>query len=70
MYARNVLLEKVLDDALDELPEDEREVFLGARMDGTQLQRTGGRNRAEREYITVAETLCGAASAQTAACSR
>jgi RNA polymerase sigma factor (sigma-70 family) len=37
MYARNVLLEE-LDDALDELPEEQRDVFIAHEMDGRSFK--------------------------------
>jgi len=42
-YARSVLVEE-LDAALDELPKEQREVFIGHEARGVQLQRTGCAN--------------------------
>ena len=66
LYARNVLLDE-LELALDELPEEQREVFVGARTGRAQLQGDGRRDRREREYAALAQTLCGAASARAIA---
>ena len=66
LYARSVLLDE-LEFALDELPEEQREVFVGARIGGAQLQGDGRRDRREREYAALAQTLCGAASARAIA---
>ena len=66
LYARSVLLDE-LELALDELPPEQREVFVGARDRRAQLQGDGGRNRREREHAAGAQTVCGSASAQAAA---
>ena len=66
LYARSVLLDE-LELAVDELPEEQREVFVGARVGRAQLQGDGRRDRREREYAALAQTLCGAASARAIA---
>ena len=66
LYARNVLLDE-LELAIDELPEEQREVFVGARTGRAQLQGDGRRDRREREHAALAQTLCGAASARAIA---
>jgi DNA-directed RNA polymerase specialized sigma24 family protein len=64
LYLRSVLLDE-LELAIDELPEEQREVFVGHELED------GRRERSEREYAALAETLCGAASAGAIAkCSR
>ena len=66
LYARNVLLDE-LELAVDELPEEQREVFVAHELEGPQLQGDGCRDRREREHAALAEALCGAASARAAA---
>jgi RNA polymerase sigma factor (sigma-70 family) len=60
LYARNLMLE-ALDEALDELPENQREVF------GQELQAIGGRNGRERQHAALAQAVRRAAPAQAAA---
>ncbi len=62
LFARSMLLDE-LGFALDELPDEQREVFVGHETGGTHVQADGLRNRREREYAALAQTLCGAASA-------
>ncbi len=62
LYARSVLLEE-LEDALDELPEEQRRSVRRARDRGPQLQGNVCRKRRECEHFALAQTLCGSASA-------
>ena len=55
-YTRRVLSEE-LDAALDELPDEQREVIRGPRTDGLQLQRACGTNRCQCEYAALAQAL-------------
>ena len=60
-YARGVLLDE-LDAALDELPEEQREVFV-AHESRDAVSRSWPRNRPLREHAALEKTLCGAAFA-------
>jgi RNA polymerase sigma factor (sigma-70 family) len=55
-YARTVLLEE-LDDALEELPADQREVFIAHEIEGRSFQRTRCGDGLEREYATFSQAL-------------
>ena len=62
LYARNVLLHE-LQLALAELPKEQREVFVAHEFEGRSFKEIADRDRGEREYAAVAQTVCGAASA-------
>ena len=66
LYVRNVLLDE-LELALDELPDEQREVFVAHELEGRSFKEIVGRNRRERQHPALAQTLCGAASARTIA---
>ena len=63
LYARGVLLDE-LELALDELPAEQREVFVAHEMEGRSFKEMAADSGVEREHIALAQTLCGAASAQ------
>ncbi len=62
VYARSVLLDEIA-VAVDELPEAQREVFIAHEVEGQSFKEIAACHRREREYTSVAETLCGAAPA-------
>ena len=66
IYARGVLLDE-LELALDELPDGAARSVRRTRDRRPQLQGDGRRDRREREHAALAQTLCGAVSARTAA---
>src|ERR1700730_2915634 len=66
LYVRKVLLDE-LEFALDELPDEQREVFVAHELEGAQLQRTVGRKQRKRQHPTLAQALRGASSARTIA---
>jgi len=66
LYVRNVLLDE-LESALDELPDEQREVFVAHRTGGAQLQRVVGRKRRERQHAALSQALRGASSTRTIA---
>ena len=61
-YARSVLLDE-LEAALDELPEEQREVFVAHEIEGTQFQGAGRAQRPAGEHAALEKALRGAASA-------
>jgi len=66
LFARNVLLEE-LELAVDELPVNSAKVFCrGTSWKDAASKGDGCRNRREREYTPLAQTLCGPASARAA----
>ena len=66
LYARNVLLEE-LELAHRRAAGGAARGVCGARIGRAQLQGDGRRDRREREYAALAQTLCGAASARAIA---
>ena len=56
-YARSVLLEE-LDAALDELPEEQREVFVAHELMGNSFKEISAQTGCECEHAALAETLC------------
>ena len=66
LYFGSVLLEE-LEFALDELPDEQREVFVAHETRRTQLQRVIGGKRRKRQHPALAQALRGAASARTIA---
>ena len=66
LYVRNVLLDE-LELALDELPDEQREVFVAHELEGRSFKEIAAADRREREHAAFAQTLCGAASARAIA---
>ena len=66
VYAQQVLVEE-LERALGELPEEQRRVFVGHEIEGTELQADGRRDGRERQHAALAQALRRAPSARTAA---
>ena len=66
MYARNVLLD-ALDDALDELPEKQREVFVAHELMGRSFKEIAEETGVSVNTLLSRKTICGAASARAAA---
>ena len=62
LYVRSVLLDE-LEFALDELPEEQREVFVAHELEGRSFKEIVGRERRQRQHVALAQALCGAASA-------
>ena len=60
-YARNLLFD-ALDEALDELPPEQSEVFIAHEWMGASFKDLAARNRREREHAALAQALCGVAS--------
>ena len=52
-----------LDEAFDELPEEQREVFVAHELVGRSFKEIVRGDGRERKHPTVAEEICGAASA-------
>jgi RNA polymerase sigma factor (sigma-70 family) len=61
LYLRNVLHDE-LELALDELPQEQHDVFVTHELEGRSFQGDGRRHWSERECAALAQTLCGAAS--------
>jgi len=61
LYARNLLLDE-LEDALEELPAEQREVFEAHEFEGRSFKDCR-RDRRECEYAAGAQAICGPASA-------
>ena len=66
LYVRSVLLDE-LELALDELPDEQHDVFVAHELEGRSFQGDFSRDRREREHAALAQALCGAASAQAIA---
>ena len=66
VYARSVLLDE-LEHALDELPQEQRDVFIAHEIDGESFKEMSARDRRERQHAAVAQALCRDASAPAAA---
>ena len=66
LYARQVLLDE-LDFAIDELPDEQREVFVAHEIEGRSFKDLAARDRLEREHAALAQALCSAASTGSAA---
>ncbi len=56
-YARTVLLEE-LDDALGELPEEQREVFIAHEIEGRSFKELAAGKWSQHEYVAFTQTLC------------
>jgi hypothetical protein len=61
-YMRGVLIEE-LEAALDELPDDQRQVFIAHEIEGKKFQRTGRGEWGDYQYAALAQALCGFAPA-------
>ena len=66
LYARAMLLEE-LESAVDELPAEQREVFIAHELEGRSFKEIAAETGVRREYPALAQTLCGAASARAIA---
>ena len=65
-YARSVLLDEI-DEALEEMPPEQRSVFVAHEWEGYSFKELAAGNRRERQHVVVAQALCSAASAPQAA---
>ena len=65
LYARTVLLDE-LELAIEELPEEQREVFVMHELEGRSF-RDRCQDRRELKHTALAQALCGAASARPTA---
>ena len=65
-YARSVLIEE-LEDALGELPEEQREVFIAHEIEGRSFKELAAESGCQRQHAAFAEAIRGAASAPQAA---
>ena len=66
VYAREVLMDEI-EAALDELPEEQRAVFVAHEIEGAKLQRIGRLDRSEPQHAAFAQALRGALSPQALA---
>ena len=62
VYARNLMLD-VIDDALEELPASQRDVFIAHELHGRSFKDYCRRDWLKCEYIAVAQAICRSASA-------
>ena len=56
-----------LELALDELPAEQRDVFVAHELEGRSFKEMAAETGVEREHAALAQALRGAASARTAA---
>ena len=61
LYVRSVLLEE-LEEALDELPEEQREVFVGHEIEGRSFKEMSAETGVSVNTLLSRKTVCGAAS--------
>ena len=66
LYARGLLLDE-LEGAVAELPKEQREVFVAHEFDGRSFKELSAETGVECEHASVAQTVCGAASARALA---
>jgi RNA polymerase sigma factor (sigma-70 family) len=65
VYARNVLLEE-FENAVDELPSEQREVFIGHEIEGRSFKELAAETGLSVNTLHLTETLRGAATARAA----
>ncbi len=66
LYARNAMLDE-LEEALDELPEEQREVFVAHEFEGRSFKQMSAETGVSVNTLAGAQTLRGSASAQASA---
>ena len=66
MYARDVLLDE-LELAFDELPDEQREVFVAHELEGRSFKEMAAETGVSVNTLLVAQTLRGAAPARAVA---
>ena len=63
LYARSVLLDEI-DEALDELPDEQREVFVGHEIEGRSFKEMSAESGVSVNTLLSRKTICSAASAR------
>ena len=63
LYARSVLLDEI-DEALDELPDEQREVFVGHEIEGRSFKEMSAESGVSVNTLLSRKTICGAAFAR------
>jgi RNA polymerase sigma factor (sigma-70 family) len=66
LHVRSVLLDE-LELAIDELPDEQRDVFVAHELEGRSFKELSAESGVNVNTLALAQALCGAASARTTA---